>query len=64
MARGERNIPVEAALERNTLFFLKERYGKRKGDKQVVELACKEVAALAAKDYLDAHKQNQGNTNG
>lgn len=50
---AERKERVEVAISRNCFYFLRERYGKRKSLKAVIELAAKEAAGKAAEDYLD-----------
>ena len=52
---GERYERVEVALSRNTLYFLREKFGARKSFKTVVELAAKLVAGEAAEKYMETH---------
>jgi hypothetical protein len=50
--RSENKVRVEVALGRTCLYYLKRRYGKRLGDKRVIEIACQRLAAEVAKEHL------------
>ena len=53
MSKIERTATV--TLDGRVVFFLREKYGKRKGVKRLIECAVMEAVAASAKEYLKTH---------